>query len=86
MISSKYLTEISDISFFSELWLKQSEFSLIQNLNPSKRFLFRSDMDPLNHKRGRPFGGLAWAIDQEFQILDFELFSRYCSFIHVKRR
>jgi hypothetical protein len=42
-------------------------------------------MDPLNFKRGRPFGGLAWVIDREFKKLDFEFFSRYCSFIHVKK-
>jgi hypothetical protein len=85
MIYSKFLTGVTDISFFSELWLKQSEFALIQSLNPNKRFLFKSDMDPYNHKRGRPFGGLAWVIDSEFEVLDFEFFSRYCSFIHLKK-
>jgi hypothetical protein len=40
------------------------------SLNLHKRIFFKYDMDPINYKRGRPFGGLAWVIDSEFEVLD----------------
>jgi hypothetical protein len=53
------LVENSNIVYFNELWLKQTEINLLHDLCPknhTKKIFFKSDM-PEKIVSGRPFGG-----------------------------
>ena len=80
----KQLSSVSDILYLNELWIAQSEKPILDNLNiNNKKILFKSDMDH-NYKRGRPFGGQSWIINNNLNILDFEFINRHISYVIIE--
>ena len=85
LIYSKYLSLISSISFFCELWTRPNEVNLIKDLASysNKNFLYKSDMD-YTYTKGRPFGGQCWLIDKKFKLLENRFVNKHLSYIYIK--
>lgn len=82
---AKYLTEISQISYFNEIWLKKKEIHILKSICPAKKkLIFKSDI-PDSYKCGRPFGGQCWIYDTSFEMLAYDFLSRHVSYIHLKK-
>ena len=85
LVYSKYLSLISSISFFCELWTRPNEVNLIKDLASysNKNFLYKSDMD-YTYTKGRPFGGQCWLIDKKFKLLENRFVNKHLSYIYIK--
>ena len=75
-IYSEYLTFTSSVIYLNELWLKQNECTLIDSICKKKSYLFKSDMD-FNYRKGRPFGGQAFLIDESIKVLESDFLNRH---------
>jgi hypothetical protein len=84
---SKFLTDMSNIVFFNELWLKPNEINHLKDLTLEKRkkFLFQSDMTYLN-KKGRPFGGIGLVFDNAYEVIEYKFLNRHLAFFHLKQK
>ena len=60
----KYLLEIYDIVFLTELWLIDEDKFVIEELCKDRNLVFFPAQQSAN-KKGRPVGGLAWIIKSE---------------------
>jgi hypothetical protein len=70
----KYLLEIYDIIFLTELWLIDEDEFVIEELFKDRNLVFFPAQQSAN-KKGRPAGGLARVIKSETTILDSEIIS-----------
>ena len=78
---SKFLTNMSSITFLSELWLKKNEINHLKDLCLNKKkFLFKSDMPDSKKNKGRPFGGIGIVFDSSFKVIEYSFLNRYLSF------
>ena len=84
---SKFLTDMSNIVFFNELWLKPNEINHLKDLTLEKRkkILFQSDMTYLN-KKGRPFGGIGLVFDNAYEVIEYKFLNRHLAFFHLKQK
>ena len=80
----KYLSLSSNITFFCELLTKPNEVNLIKDLalNSNKNFIYKSDIDH-QYKKGRPFGGQAWILDKNYDLLEHRFLNKHLSYIHL---
>jgi hypothetical protein len=81
------LVKNSNIVYLNELWLKQTEINIVNDLCPNyhtKKIFFKSDM-PEKSVSGRPFGGQCWILDNSIEIVNYEFLSRHVSYIHIKK-
>ena len=79
---TRYLVNLTDISYLNELWLKPNEVDLIKNIT-EKNVLFQSDMNE-SYRQGRPFGGQAWIINKSFKIINSDFLSRHISYVQIE--
>ena len=82
IIYSEYLVSHSNITYFNELWLKQNECTLLDSISKNKKILFKSDMD-CNYNKGRPYGGQAFIIDDNLNVIESDFLNRYLSYIFL---
>ena len=82
---SKYLSLVSSVSFFCELWTRPNEVNLIKDLanHSNKNFLYKSDIDH-SYTKGRPFGGQCWLFDKKFKLIENRFINKHLSYIHLK--
>ena len=80
----EYLSQSSNITFFCELWTKPNEVNLIKDLalSSNKNFIYKSDIDH-QYKKGRPFGGQAWILDKNYDLLEHRFLNKHLSYIHL---
>ena len=88
-VFSQYLVEKADICYSNELWLKPNERNLLKDLvswqintSNKKEFFFKSDMEP-DYNQGRPFGGQAWFINNDYKVFEAKFINKNVSFIHI---
>ena len=72
----------NDIVFICEHWLQQSEEILLESISNKKQIIFNSSMEE-GQRKGRPFGGLCWFIDDKLKIISYEFISNFISIIKI---
>ena len=72
----------NDIVFICEHWLQQSEEILLESISNKKLIIFNSSMEE-GQRKGRPFGGLCWFIDDKLKIISYEFISNFISIIKI---
>ena len=84
LIYSKFLPQISNICFFSELWTRPNEIDMIKDLAnfSNKSFIYKSDIDH-TYTKGRPFGGQCWVLDKMIKLIEHRFINRHISYVHV---
>lgn len=80
------LINTNDICFFIEHWLAEEEAYLFNELNSTKSILFESEFSLSENRRGRPFGGKCWVIDERFNVLSYETISGCVSRVVISGR
>jgi hypothetical protein len=60
----------TNILFLCETWLSAEDNSVLLSLFKNKRIFTYTDYNKTDNKRGRPFGGSAWIIDLDIEIVD----------------
>ena len=85
LLYSKYLASCSSVVFLCELWTKPNDINLVKEIvkDTDKNFLYKSDIDP-HFKKGRPFGGQCWLVDNAFKIIENKFIYKHISFLHLK--
>jgi hypothetical protein len=77
------LSSENDIVFISEHWLYNNEQIFFDSITKNRKVFFYSAMDD-THRIGRPFGGLCWLINNNFEIISYEFISSHLSVIKIK--
>lgn len=68
----------------SETWLEENENN-VRNLIPNAKLYLKSSIDGLTKSRGRPYGGIGWAVKKSFNhIYDVIVYNNRMSAIVMK--
>ncbi|CAF0986190.1 unnamed protein product [Brachionus calyciflorus] len=66
---------------------KKNEYNVIKDLREKSHLknspLYQSDMQNYQ-KKGRPFGGQCWILDDSCEIIDYEFFNRHLTYVNFK--
>ena len=83
-IMAKTIIDNTNICFMIENWFSSKEQYLAKNLSNKHNLLFNSDYSEIERRSGRPFGGLCWFIDNNYEILRIEWYSRHLTHVEIK--
>jgi hypothetical protein len=72
-----------DICFFCEHWLAEEEEYLFKQMSSTHHFIFKASYSAKDKIRGRPYGGLCWAIDKSINIVDVQCIEDDVSMLRI---
>ena len=83
LVYLSYLFKNNQITYINEHWLLGQEKYYLENLSNQHKIYLQSDMQ-YKPKKGRPFGGQAWAINKYIKDVNVEFINQYISTVKCK--